>query len=95
MPAAAGYAYWETRLRNREATASSCCTCPNVNERRNDPSVDGVYGRWQIPILPVSRKTLIRAVVLHCTSVPQLYRPTVMVPPARVPDTGQAGQVSG
>ena len=31
--------------RTREATASSCRTCPNRNSRRNDPSVDGAYVR--------------------------------------------------
>ena len=33
------------RVRNREATASSWRTCPKVNARRNDPSVDGAYAR--------------------------------------------------
>jgi len=27
------------------ATASSWRTCPKVNDRRNEPSVDGAYGR--------------------------------------------------
>jgi hypothetical protein len=30
-------------IRNREATASSWRTWPKVNERRNDPSVEGAY----------------------------------------------------
>jgi hypothetical protein len=28
-------------VRNLEATASSWRTCPNVNDRRNDPNVEG------------------------------------------------------
>lgn len=35
---------WTLRpVRNREATASSWRTWPNVNARRNDPSVEGAY----------------------------------------------------
>ncbi len=32
--------------RTREWTASSCCTCPNANVRRNVPNVDGARTRW-------------------------------------------------
>src|SRR3954453_19916133 len=46
-PASAGApsrAVCSARLtRNLEATASSWRTCPKVNERRNDPSVEGAY----------------------------------------------------
>ena len=30
-----------SRVRNLEATASSCRTCPNASDRKNDPHVEG------------------------------------------------------
>ena len=39
--------------RNREATASAWRTCPKVNERRNEPSVEGAYAPVKtLPIPP-------------------------------------------
>jgi len=39
--------------KNLDATASSWRTCPKVNSRRNDPTVDGAYGRSKtVPIAP-------------------------------------------
>jgi hypothetical protein len=40
-------------VKNRAATASSCRTWPNLKVRRNDPNVDGAYGRSNsLPIPP-------------------------------------------
>lgn len=39
-------------VKNLEATASSWRTCPKVNARKNDPSIDGAYARSKIRLIP-------------------------------------------
>ena len=44
---------------HRDATASSWRTWPKVNSRRNDPNVDGAYGRSKrVPIAPCRSKAM-------------------------------------
>ena len=62
--------------RNRDATASSCRTCPKVNARRNDPSVEGAYAEVKTLLIPPWRSTAMSSMLSAPASIPPTIEAT-------------------
>jgi hypothetical protein len=56
--------------RNRDATASSWRTCPNVNARKNDPNVDGAYALAKILPIPPWRSSAMSSMLSAPATMP-------------------------
>jgi len=56
--------------RNRAATASSWRTCPKVNVRRNEPSVDGAYARAKTRPIPPWRSSAMSSMLSAPATIP-------------------------
>lgn len=69
-------AWSANRARNREATASSWRTCPNVNARRNEPSVEGAYVRSKIRAMPPCRNTAMSSIESAPATIPPISEVT-------------------
>ena len=62
---------WAARLvRNLEATASSWRTCPKLNARRNEPSVDGAYARAKTRPIPPCRSNAMSSMLSAPATIP-------------------------